>query len=55
MPDEQDEQPEIEAGPEGAADCGGEQLASILHERGIEQPACQTAEPYGERLAHAGW
>ena len=56
LPDEQDEHAEIEAGPEGAGDPGGEQLAWILHEPGIEQPACQTAEPStGARLAHAGW
>ena len=43
-PDEQDEHPEIEAGPEGTGDSRSEQLARILHELGIEQPACQTAE-----------
>jgi hypothetical protein len=41
--DEQDEHRDIDAGPEGAADSGGEQLAWILHERVIQQPACQEA------------
>jgi hypothetical protein len=56
LADQHDEHAEIEAGAEGAGDSGGEQLAGILHEPGLEQPACQTVEPRtAARLAHAGW
>ena len=43
MPDQEDEQAEIENGPDDASESGGYQRPWSLHERRKEQPACQAA------------